>query len=76
MLRAMHLMPFSFYLAFWQPKERREEIDVFTKTFLRCVPASTLLRASRNRESLICDGMNAWDSIAESRSIQFAWTDM
>ena len=73
MLRTVHLRSFSFYLAFWQPKERREEIDIFTKTFLEDMPAAVLLRASRNRETLICDGMNAWDSISESRNVQFEW---
>jgi hypothetical protein len=73
MLRAVHLRSFSFYLAFWQPKERREEIDIFTKNFLERVPATALLRASRNRETPICDGMNAWDSVSESRSVQFEW---
>jgi hypothetical protein len=74
MLRAVHLRSFSFYLAFWQAKERREEIDIFTRAFLDCKPASVLLRASRSRETLICDGMNAWDSISTSRN-QFKWTN-
>jgi hypothetical protein len=74
MLRAVHLCSFSFYLAFWKPDERREEIDIFTKTFLERMPATVLLRASRKQETLICDGMNAWESVSEARNIQFEWT--
>jgi hypothetical protein len=75
MLRAVHLRSFSFYLAFWQPNECREETEVFTKTFLERVQASVLLRAARNRETLICDGMSAWDSVSDSRSVHFEWTN-
>jgi hypothetical protein len=72
MLRAVHLRSFSFYLAFWRPSERRAEIDYFTKWFLEQVPGAVLLRASRKRETLVCDGVSAWDSISEARGI-FKW---
>jgi hypothetical protein len=74
LLRAVHLRAFSFYLAFWQPNEPQAAIEFFTKTFLEVVPATVLLRASRAKETLICDGMNAWDSISDSRDIEFEWT--
>jgi hypothetical protein len=73
MLRAVHLRSFSFYLAFWPPSEQRAEIDYFSKTFMERNPAAVLLRASRRRETLVCDGTNAWDSISEARNILFVW---
>lgn len=74
MLRAVHLQSFSFYLAFWRPGERREEIDTFTGMFLQRNPATVLLRASKTRGVLVCNGMNAWESVSEARNIQFEWT--
>jgi hypothetical protein len=71
MLRAVHLRSFSFYLAFWKPDERRKEIDTFTRTFLARVPATVLLRASMTRGTLVCDGMNAWESVSQARNNQF-----
>jgi hypothetical protein len=38
---------------------------------LEQVPGTVLLRASRKRETLVCDGMSAWDSISEARNIEF-----
>lgn len=73
LLRAVHLQSFSFYLAFWRTDERRKEIEAFTDTFLQRLPATVLLRASKTRDTLICNGMNSWESIAEARNAQFEW---
>jgi hypothetical protein len=75
MLRAVYLQSFSFYLAFFQPDERRAVVYHFTKTFLRLMPETVILRAPRNSVTLICDGVNAWDSVAEARANEFAWND-
>jgi hypothetical protein len=74
MLRAVHLRSFSFFLAFWRSSERQSEIDVFTKCFLERYTGSVLLRASRTRETLVCNGVSAWDSIAGARST-FEWSE-
>jgi hypothetical protein len=75
LLRAVHLQSFSFYLAFFVPNERREVVEHFTKTFLRLMRATVLLRHSRKSVILFCDGMNAWDSVAEARGIEFVWNN-
>jgi hypothetical protein len=75
MLRSVHLQSFSFYLAFFKPDEQRVVKEHFTRTLLERMPATVLLRASLNRVTLLCDGMNAWDSVADARNIEFVWND-
>ena len=73
MLRAVHLQSFSFYLAFFEPGETRKEMDFFQNAFLDQTPATELLRASRDRVTLVCNGVSAWHSIANSRG-EFVWS--
>ena len=68
MLRAVHLQGFSFYLAFFLPNEKRAVPEHFCETFLSCMRKAVLLRASRSKATLVCDGINAWDSIADART--------
>jgi hypothetical protein len=75
MLRAVHLQSFSFYLAFFPAGECRAALDHFTNAFLQQMQETVLLRPSRNKVTLICNGMNAWDSVAEARANKFVWND-
>jgi hypothetical protein len=75
MLRAVHLQSFSFYLAFFQSGERSATFKQFTNAFLQHTREAVLLRPSHNKVTLICDGMSAWDSVAEARGTRFVWND-
>jgi hypothetical protein len=70
-LRAVHLRSFSFFLAFFNPKEKSAVLSHFSKTFLRRMSAMVLLSASRTYAELVCDGMDAWQSFYGSRENAF-----
>lgn len=70
-LRAVHLRSYSFFLAFFDPQEKRSTLSDFSKTFLERMSATVLLSASRNYFDLVCDGMDAWQSFYGSRENSF-----
>jgi hypothetical protein len=70
-LRAVHLRSFSFFLAFFDPKEKSAVVSHFAKTFLERMSTMVLLSASRTHADLVCDGMDAWQSFYGSRQNSF-----
>jgi hypothetical protein len=70
-LRAVHLRSFSFFLAFFDPKEKWAVTSHFSKAFLERMSAMVLLSASRTYADLVCDGMDAWQSFYGSRENSF-----
>jgi hypothetical protein len=72
-LRAIHLRSFSFYLAFFEPNERRAVQDDFANVFIRKTPGAVLLRPSTPIVELICNGMGAWDSYKASQTTRFVF---
>jgi hypothetical protein len=71
--RVVHLRSYSFFLAFFKPGEKSAMLKEFAETFRRMVLASELLLPSRPRIELICDGMDAWQSIDAARENRFIW---
>lgn len=71
-LRTVHLRSFSFYLAFFKPGESRAVQDYFADTFTQCMSETVLLRPSKPKVLLKCNGMGAWNSIKESRNFKLA----
>lgn len=75
LLRTIHLQGFSFYLAFFLPNEKRAVSEHFSTTFLANMSATVMLRQSKNRVTLLCDGTSAWDSVAGARTTKLVWND-
>ena len=68
LLRAVHLRAFSFFLAFFKPKEKIAGMDYFERHFLDRHPHAVRLKPSRRVVDLVCDGMSAWESVKEARA--------
>jgi hypothetical protein len=71
LLRAVHLRSFSFYLAFFKPDESKAVLEDFSREFLSRLPMAELLRPSRTRVELVCNGIEAWESFKNSRDFKF-----
>lgn len=67
LLRAVHLRSFSFFLAFFKSGEARTVSNDFAEHFCRHTGA-VLLRPSRPKIQLLCNGIGAWTSFKGSRS--------
>ena len=72
-LRAVHLRAFSFYLAFYRPQGDSATMRQFTTAFLASMKSTVLLRPSRPRLSMYCNGSDAWESFngARENSLQY-----
>lgn len=66
-LRAIHLRSYTFYLAFFTLNEKRAVLDDFANIFSTHSRA-VLLRASRPKIEMLCNGGGAWTSYKGSRS--------
>lgn len=67
LLRNVHLRAFSFFLAFFEPNAVGSISRDFTNAFLARMSAMQLLRPSRPKVTLICDGGDAWQSFNGAR---------
>lgn len=74
LLRAVHLRSFTFFLAFFKPGEARAVLDDFADNFCHYSKA-TLLRPSRPKLELLCNGIGAWSSFKGSRANQLVFDD-
>ncbi|MGV2102576.1 hypothetical protein [Rhizobium sp. 21-4511-3d] len=70
-LRTVHMRSYSFFLAFFEPKETAAVRKDFDAQFLAEIPNAVRLRPSDTSISLICDGWSAWDSFEGSRANRF-----
>jgi hypothetical protein len=68
LLRVVHLRSYSFYLAFFDDTTPRKEHDFFSEVFTSLNSKTKMLRASRRKVELVCDGMDAWESFSGSRA--------
>ncbi|CAN5504441.1 hypothetical protein BH11PSE4_BH11PSE4_06440 [soil metagenome] len=71
LLRAVHLRAFTFCLAFFEPGQRTSGMDYFERHFLERNPFTRRLRPSRNNLKIVCDGMDAWESVRDGRGNTF-----
>jgi hypothetical protein len=67
MLRAVHIRSYSFFLAFFAPGEKQSVMHEFSRHYLARHENAVLLKASRSTVSLVCNGMNAWESANGAR---------
>lgn len=67
LLRSVHLRSFSFFLAFFEKDAGASIAQDFAKEFLARTSAMRLLRSSRSKVTLICDGCDAWQSFNDAR---------
>ncbi|MBY3167397.1 hypothetical protein [Rhizobium laguerreae] len=66
-MRTVHIRSYSFFLAFFEPKETSAVRTDFDSQFLAEIPNAVRLRPSSSAVSLVCDGWSAWDSFEGSR---------
>jgi hypothetical protein len=69
------LRSYSFFLAFFHPDEKSAIPENFAKLFLKMHPAARILKPSRQRVEIACDGMSAWDSFDGARETRFILAD-
>jgi len=66
-LRAIHIRSFTFLIAFWEPGRGRAEQKDFESVFVSNTPGVKLLRPSKDKERLVCNGKGALSSVKHSR---------
>ena len=71
LLRAVHLRAFTFCLAFFEPGERGSGMDYFERHFLERNPFVRRIKPSRRNLQIVCDGMDAWQSVRNARGNTF-----
>lgn len=74
-LRAVHLRSYTFFLAYWPIRGGREEQEDFEHVFTSFNRGTCILKPSKPSVHLVCDGMGAWQSFRESRSVRFGYDD-
>ncbi len=67
-VRTVHMRSYSFFLAFFEPKETAAVRRDFDNQFLSEIPNAVRLRPSITSVNLVCDGWSAWDSFEGSRA--------
>lgn len=67
LLRAVHLRSYTFFVAFWQPGRGQAEQNDFARVFTQGRTGTVLLRPSRSKVFVDCNGIGAWDSFQGSR---------
>lgn len=75
LLRAVHIQSYSFYLAFFKPDEKAAVLKDFSAEFLARMPATMMLRPSRSKFELVCNGVDAWNSVSDARNIKLVQND-
>lgn len=66
LLRAVHLRSYAFMLAFFEPEASSTTRNEFASEFCK-VKSVTLLRPSVPCVDLVCNGMDAWNSLVGAR---------
>jgi hypothetical protein len=67
LLRTVHLRAFGFFLAFFEPGERRNVMYDFEHAFTQRMRSTIRLRPGQGRVQLRCNGVGAWESYRGSR---------
>jgi hypothetical protein len=75
LLRSIYLRSFSFYLAFFEPGRGRADQDDFAEIFTARMPETALLRPSKSKIEMLCNGTGAWTSFKSSQSNQVIFDD-
>lgn len=66
-LRAVHLRSYCFSIAFFEPGAKEAEINEFLSIFLLQKQDVKYIPPGSTAVSLMCNGVNAWDSLRGSR---------
>lgn len=74
--RAVHLCGFTFTLAFFEPSAHVAIRAITTAEYLHARPKAILLRPERQKVYVKCGGINAYESLKNSRSFTFYKHDL